>query len=146
MENCTACYIERSPSFARLSLHAVREDPFASYGYSFFSFTPGRQNRPSIDTLPVYMESEALPPPSYAVRDEPVTFAMYLFIIGFRTSHFSTSAIKSISDIPHSNFPVLDPGRLYLFLASTYSILVRRGGRMDARQDHRREAGYHRQN
>ncbi|KAF8909135.1 hypothetical protein CPB85DRAFT_1222176 [Mucidula mucida] len=77
-----------SASSANLLLeHASRssiEDTFTSVGYSFSADTrESRHDLCSSAELPPYMEYEALPPPEYTLKDEPITLAMYLFKFGF---------------------------------------------------------------
>ncbi|KAF9049497.1 hypothetical protein BDZ89DRAFT_1057382 [Hymenopellis radicata] len=55
-------------------------------GYSFFPSSTRQSrhdHRLSAAELPSYSEFEAMPPPQYSVKDEPVTLAMYLFKFGF---------------------------------------------------------------
>ncbi|KAF8999224.1 hypothetical protein BDZ89DRAFT_1082823 [Hymenopellis radicata] len=77
-----------SASSSNLSLeYASRssiEDAFTSVGYSFSAETrESRHDRRISAELPPYLEYEALPPPEYTLKDEPITLAMYLFKFGF---------------------------------------------------------------
>ena len=129
--NASTSYITATPApaYATHNSRAACNDPFSSSGYTFFAPSPSRHDRRvSAEFPPAYMESEAMPPPSYSLKDEPATLAMYLFKFGFRTSFTSPIYIDVISDIPNSIPSILDYGCHYPIFASTCPTLVGGGG------------------
>lgn len=88
--------VTTAPSAARLHDSMTGSaDPFASVGYTFFNTTTTESRhdrRVSAESAPpAYAEDDALPPPSYSVKDEPMTLARYMFKFGFRASPAASS-------------------------------------------------------
>lgn len=80
-------YHDMSSSMTTLSAssRSSAQDALAAAGYTFAPETTreSRHDRRISVELPAYAEVDSMPPPQYAVKDEPLTLSMYLFKFGF---------------------------------------------------------------
>lgn len=94
------------------SSRSSAQDALAAAGYTFApeATRESRHDRRISVELPAYAEHEAMPPPQYAVKDEPLTLSMYLFKFGFGEYNSSlypkTSILISTQCSLYSGFSV----------------------------------------